>query len=205
MNKDGVRIGIMGGTFNPIHNGHLVAAEICRINFNLDEIHFVTSGHPAHKSSEYLATKEDRYNMTVLATEKNSFFTTSRIEIDRGGESYSIDTLEEYKRRYPKEGSIYFITGGDAIKQLDTWKSVDRLVKLCSFIAVTRPEYDNQTFFKIIETFKNTLGANILSIEIPPLRVSSTEIRKRIREGKTIENLVPQAVERYIYGKKLYR
>jgi len=194
------KLGIMGGTFNPIHQGHLVAAEIIRDEFKLDEVLFVPSGKPPHKDNNEIAAPKHRWIMTVLATASNGNFSVSAIEIEREGESYTRDTLLELKKIYGKKTQFYFITGADAIAKISTWHRSENLPKLAKFIAASRPGYKLE-WEKIDPSFRNSTYL----IEIPALAISSTEIRKRVRENKTIKYLLPQTVERYIYKNKLYR
>lgn len=194
--KSKIHIGIMGGTFNPIHYGHLLAAEEARQQFNLQEIIFVPCARPPHKNHHDIVSPEDRYKMTCLAISSNKYFKSSDIEIKRNGMSYSQDTVIEFKKIY-NDAEIYFITGADAIAELDTWKNVSELSKLCQFIAVNRPKHK----LKIKEEYLKFIHI----LEIPGVAISSTEIRQRIRQGKSIKYLVPEEVERYIYEHKLYQ
>lgn len=191
------RIGIMGGTFNPIHHGHLVAAEEVREEFGLDEVVFVPTGIPPHKDDGEIAKAKHRYMMVNLATATNPNFSTSGIEIKRDGKSYTLDTIREFKKIY-KEAAIYFVTGTDAVAEISTWKNVEELPKICEFIAVSRPGYplqlDDKNFIQHTHLF-----------EVPALAISSTDIRRRMKEGKSIKYLVPQTVEEYIYKHGLYK
>lgn len=194
------RIGIMGGTFNPIHHGHLVAAEIIRDELKLEEVLFVPSGKPPHKENDEIALPEHRWMMTVLATASNEYFSTSAIEIEREEDSYTRDTLLEFKKIYGKKAQMYFITGADAIAEISTWHKTEDLPKLAKFIAASRPGY-KLDWGKVDSRFRKYTSL----IEIPALAISSTEIRQRIREGKTIKYLVPEVVEKYIYKRGLYQ
>jgi len=198
--KKRYKLGVMGGTFNPIHHGHLVAAEIIRDEFSLDEVLFVPSGKPPHKDNDEIASPEHRWMMTLLATANNEYFSASAIEIERGGESYTRDTLLELKKIYGERTQMYFITGADAIAEISTWHRTEDLPRLAKFIAASRPGY-KLDWEKIDPRFRK---ATYL-VEVPALAISSTEIRRRIREGKTIKYLVPEVVERYIYKNKLYQ
>ncbi len=200
MKEEFYKLGIMGGTFNPIHQGHLVAAEIIRDEFELNEVLFVPSGKPPHKNNNEIAASKHRWIMTVLATASNEHFSTSTIEIERKEESYTRDTLLELKKIYGEKTQFYFITGADAIAEISTWHRSENLPKLARFIAASRPGYKLE-WKKIDPCFRNFTYL----IEIPALAISSTEIRKRIRENKTIKYLLPQAVEKYIYKNKLYQ
>src|SRR4030042_2999716 len=137
--KSHKKIGIMGGTFNPIHHGHLVTAQEALSQFKLDMVIFIPTGNPPHKIENEVASAEDRYIMTVIATSSNSNFFVSRMEIDRRGKSYTIDTVRQLKKNYGSSSLLYFITGADAILEILTWKNTDEIVSLCKFIAATRP------------------------------------------------------------------
>jgi len=196
MNKSEISIGIMGGTFNPIHYGHLVAAEEAREQFNLKEIVFVPCARPPHKNQQDIISPEDRYKMTCLAIRSNKYFKSSDIEIKREGMSYSEDTIIEFKKIY-KDAKIFFITGADAIAEINTWKNASKLPRLCEFIAVSRPGH----ILKIKEEYLKFIHI----LEIVGVAISSTEIRQRIHEGRSIKYLVPEEVENYIYKHGLYQ
>jgi nicotinate-nucleotide adenylyltransferase len=197
------RVGIMGGTFDPIHYGHLLAAEQARCKFKLDRVVFVPSGDPPHKTVRTLARPEYRYLMAVLATAANPYFSVSRAEIDRGGPSYSIDTIrsfiEHYKDRNPK---IFFITGLDAVMEIISWSKPDDILKLTTIIAATRPGYDT-------EKLKDAVGQDIFDkielLRASALAISSTDIRHRIANGLPIKYLLPDSVEQFIYKHSLYQ
>ncbi len=196
------RLGIMGGTFDPIHYGHLLMAEEARQAFALDEVVFVPNGRPAHKKAYLVSSPEERYAMTLLATGSNSCFSASRIEIERPGLSYTIDTLREFRRLYPQLEALYFITGADAVLEILTWREYDHLVRECQFIAVTRPGF-------VLERLSEIVDAAFLDrvhfLPIPRLEISSTDIRKRVREGRSIKYLTPDPVEAYVQQQGLYR
>lgn len=202
------KIGIMGGTFNPIHHGHLVTAQEALDQFGLDQVVFIPTGDPPHKVKDRLAGAEDRYLMTVIATSSNSRFFVSRIEIDRRGKSYTIDTLRELREQYGSGSGLYFITGADAILEILTWRKPDEIVHLCKFIAATRPGYDLfpiKELKKRLFNNKDDADRHIFNMEIPALAISSTDIRKRITEGRAIDYLVPEGVSNYILKHGLYR
>jgi nicotinate-nucleotide adenylyltransferase len=196
------RIGIMGGTFDPIHLAHLFAAEEARFKFNLEKVIFVPCGVPAHKKPYEVTPAEHRYAMVLLATANNPYFEVSRIEIDREGPSYAIDTVVAFRQLYGEDASIYFITGADAVLEILTWKETDKLIRLCKFIAVTRPGYD---LSKISEVLGEEYASAIEILQIPGMDISSTAIRQRVRNGEPIRYLVPEMVYHYIMQHKLYR
>lgn len=197
------KIAIMGGTFNPIHNGHLVAAEAVRQELDIDTVIFIPTGNPPHKESNPMYN-EHRYLMTVLATVTNPQFEVSRIELDRSGKTYAIDTVREVKELYGKNCKLYYITGADAIAQILTWKSPEKLLSQCCFVAVTRPGYDKTSLQKTISNLEENFRGNIITLEIPALSISSTDIRNRVHSSKTIKYLVPESVEEYISKFNLY-
>lgn len=200
MSKKAFKLGIMGGTFNPIHQGHLVAAEFIRDKFELDEVLFVASGKPPHKDRNGIASPEHRWMMTVLATDSNEHFSVSSLEIERVGESYTRDTIVQLKQIYPKNTECYFITGADAIAEISTWHKTEDLPQITKFIAVSRPGYKLD-----VRNIDSRFQKCTYLIEIPALSISSTEIRRRIKERKTIKYLLPERVEKYIYKNNLYR
>jgi nicotinate-nucleotide adenylyltransferase len=202
------KIGIMGGTFNPIHHGHLVTAQEALDQFRLDEIIFIPTGDPPHKIEDLLADAEDRYLMTVIATSSNDSFFVSRIEIDRKGKSYTIDTVKKLRKMYGKDSELFFVTGADAILEILTWKNTDEIVTLAKFIAATRPGYDLSKIKELRSTlFKSEEESNegISIMEIPALAISSTNIRNRIKESRPINYLVPEGVNNYIIKHGLYK
>jgi len=208
--KKNMKIGIMGGTFNPIHYGHLVTAEEALSQFKLDRVIFIPTGQPPHKTTCKLASPEDRYMMTVMATASNSHFFVSRIETERKGKSYTIDTLKELKFIYGESATFYFITGADAILEILTWKNPEEIITMCKFIAATRPGYN----LSRIEVLKKKLfGTNanpeitkdsISIMEIPALAISSTDIRERIKTNRPIKYLLPESVCNYLLKNDLY-
>lgn len=187
------RIGVMGGTFDPVHNGHLVAASEVAAALKLDEVIFVPTGVPWHKNA--VSSAEHRYLMTVIATAENPSFRVSRVDIDRPGTTYTIDTLEEIARLHP-HADLYFISGADAIAQILAWKDIDRIWPLATFVAVTRPGHNLE--------LPSVAAASILVLEVPALAISSSAVRDRVSEGKPIWYLVPDGVVRYIEKHGLY-
>lgn len=198
----GIRLGIMGGTFDPIHYGHLVTAEAARAAFNLEKVLFVPNRLPPHKKDYRVSEAKHRYLMAVLATITNKYFGVSRIELDRAGISYTIDTLRALRDVYGSEAELHFISGADAILDLLSWKDVDELLALCYFIAATRPGYKlSGQLQKLQEKYPN----RVFQVEVPALAISSTDIRYRVQRGKSIKYLLPESVEYYIYKHNLYR
>ncbi|MGL6173619.1 MAG: nicotinate-nucleotide adenylyltransferase [Cellulosilyticaceae bacterium] len=198
------KLAIMGGTFDPIHIGHLVTAEAVRNEFDIDEVLFVPTGNPPHKSNIDVTPTEHRYLMTVLATTANTQFNVSRIEIDREGVTYTIDTLKELKSIYGEEVKLYFITGADAIQQILTWKASEQLLQICTFVAVTRPGYHKQELLDKVQCLRQQFESSIKFLEVPALAISSSDIRKRVEQGRPIKYLVTEEVEKYIDKHKLY-
>ncbi|MCL2010669.1 MAG: nicotinate-nucleotide adenylyltransferase [Synergistaceae bacterium] len=190
----------MGGTFDPIHYGHLLAAEECRRQLGLDRVVFVPSGIPPHKDGS-VASSEDRYAMTLLATAEVREFSVSRTEIDRPRPSHTVDTLEEFLRDCPAESEFFFITGLDALLGIDTWKEYARLPSLCTLVSTTRPGYSAPD----VDSLPDGIRLGLKLLEIPRLDISSTDIRSRVRDGKGIRFLVPHLVEKYIEHCGLYR
>lgn len=194
------RVGVMGGTFNPIHTGHLVTAEEARHAFDLDPVVFVPAGQPWQKEGVDVAPAEDRYLMTVIATASNPAFAVSRAEIDRPGPTYTIETLREMRRAYPG-ADLYFVTGADAILQILSWKDPEEVLRDARFIAATRPGYDLE---RLEKELPEGLEDRVLVMEVPALAISSTDVRARVREGRPVRYLVPEGVARYIEKSGLY-
>ncbi len=203
--QDCKSIAIMGGTFDPIHNGHLVTAEAVRHRFKVDRVVFIPTGRPAHKTDKQVTHNEHRYLMTVLATMRNENFDVSRVEIDRPGITYTIDTIEALKKICRPDVRLYFITGADAIHQIMSWKEPERLLTLCDFVAVTRPGYRKNQMFEEIGEIREKFARRIHYMEAPALAISSSDIRERARKGEPIKYLLPQEVEDYIHKFKLYQ
>ena len=187
----------MGGTFDPIHNGHLVCAEEARIQFSLDEVVFVPSGEPWQK--EGVSPAEDRYLLTMIATASNCHFSVSRIDIDRGGPTYTIDTLRAFRAFYGDEAELFFITGTDAVAEILTWKHPEAVLDQAHFIAASRPSYS------LSEEHRTLFRDRVSVMEIPALAISSTDIRRRVTQGRPIRYLVPREVREFIDQRKLYR
>ncbi len=197
-----MKIGLMGGTFDPIHNGHLVLAEQVRTRFQMDKIIFIPAGNPPHK--EFVASKEHRYQMTKLAIEDNEFFEISRIELDQDHKTYAIDTVTRLRQMYGDETEIYFITGADMIIDLPTWKNFDELVHLCKFIGSTRPGVEDVELSQQINSLVKDYKADITITQVPALAISSTDIRRRVKYNLSIRYLLPKIAEEYVYTHSLY-
>ena len=196
MTQRRARLGVMGGTFDPVHHGHLVAASEVAARFELDEVVFVPTGSPSFKQDVVVTPAEHRYLMTVIATASNPRFTVSRVDIDRPGLTYTVDTLRDLARERP-DADLYFITGADAIAQILSWKDSPELFELAQFVAVTRPGH---------QLVVDGLPADRVSQwEIPALAISSTDVRARARGGKPVWYLVPDGVVQYIAKHGLYR
>jgi nicotinate-nucleotide adenylyltransferase len=190
----------MGGTFDPIHHGHLVAAEEARWQFELDRVVFVPTGRPWQKPVG-VSPAEDRYAMTVLATASNPAFGVSRLEVDHQGPTYTVDTLRRLRAAEPGGTRLYFITGADAVLQILTWKEPDQVLALAEFIAATRPGFDLD---RLLNQVPRAAG-RVHRMEIPALAISSSDLRARVARGAPIQYLVPDAVARYIHDHALYR
>lgn len=194
MSSAPARIGIMGGTFDPIHHGHLVAASAVAHEFDLDQVLFVPTGQPWQKGD--VSPAERRYEMTVIATASNPSFAVSRVDVDRPGPTYTIDTLRDLRKEYP-DAELFFISGADAIAQILTWKDADELWSLAHFVGVSRPGHRL--------TRGDLPGDRVSLLEIPALAISSTDCRDRVARGFPVWYLVPDGVVQYIAKYRLYR
>lgn len=202
------RIGIMGGTFDPIHNGHLVAgSEVAEI-FDLDVVYFVPTGHPWQKKDKKVSAAEDRYLMTVIATASNPRFLVSRVDIDREGDTYTVDTLHDMRKQFPDD-ELFFITGADALEKIITWRDWESMFDLAHFVGVTRPGYELPVPGGDSEAdlgpLQREVDAGRLSlVDIPAMAISSTDIRRRAEEGRPVWYLVPEGVVQYITKHGMY-
>lgn len=196
--SDKLRVGVMGGTFDPIHHGHLVAASEAAHRFGLDEVVFVPTGEPWQKAGRKISPAEDRYLMTVIATAANPRFTVSRADIDRAGPTYTIDTLRDLRGDYP-DADLYFITGADALSSIMSWHDWEDMFELAEFVGVTRPGY---------ELTEDMLPADVQErvhlLDIPAMAISSTDCRERAAAGRPVWYLVPDGVVQYIAKHRLY-
>ena len=191
----------MGRTFDPIHYGHLVTAEEALVQFNLDQVVFMPTGEPARKTHRVVTPAEHRYLMTVIATASNPDFSVSRLEIDRVGVTYTVDTMLSLRDIYGPDAELYFISGADAVLEILTWKDTERLADVCTFIAATRPGYD-------LTKFNEEPGSTHLPVEfmeVPALAISSTDIRERVASRRPVRYLLPEAVATYIRKNHLYQ
>lgn len=192
------RIGIMGGTFDPIHNGHLVAASEVAYRFQLDQVVFVPTGQPWQKAGRDVTAAEHRYLMTMVATASNPRFTVSRVDIDREGPTYTIDTLRDLRELFP-DAELYFITGADSLASIMSWRDWEVMLEMANFVGVTRPGYE---LSKDMLPLESQTGIEL--IEIPAMAISSTDCRKRAGEGEPVWYLVPDGVVQYIAKNNLY-
>ena len=198
-----LRVGIMGGTFDPIHNGHLVAASEVAWVYDLDEVIFVPTGRPVFKLDKHVTNAEDRYLMTVIATASNPKFTVSRVDIDRPGVTYTVDTLELLRSHYPSNVELYFITGADAIIDIISWRDAARIAQLAHLVGATRPGYD-------LESARASIAASgidfkVSYLEVPALAISSSDLRVRVASGQSLRYLTSDAVLGYIEKRGLYK
>jgi nicotinate-nucleotide adenylyltransferase len=193
------RLGVMGGTFDPIHHGHLVAASEVASRFGLDEVVFVPTGQPWQKSHKKVSSGEDRYLMTVIATASNPRFSVSRVDIDRGGPTYTVDTLRDLHAQRGDDVDMFFITGADALAQILTWRDVDDVFSLAHFVGCTRPGVDLNS-----PAIAELPAERITLMEVPALAISSTGCRERVTARQPIWYLVPDGIVQYIAKRGLY-
>ena len=195
MSSERRRIGVMGGTFDPVHHGHLVAGSEVAHRFALEEVIFVPTGEPYQKDNRRVSPPEDRYLMTVIATASNPRFSVSRVDIDRPGPTYTIDTLKDLQKAHP-DADLYFITGADALARMMTWHDADELFSLAHFVGCTRPGHRL--------TGAGLPDGKVSLVEIPALAISSSECRARVAAGEPVWYLVPDGVVQYIAKRGLY-
>jgi nicotinate-nucleotide adenylyltransferase len=191
----GRRVGIMGGTFDPIHHGHLVAASEVAGRFDLDEVVFVPTGQPYQKG--VVSPAEDRYLMTVIATASNPRFQVSRADIDRNGPTYTVDTLRDLRTLYGPDAELFFITGADALERILSWKDALEMLSMAQFVGVTRPGFELSD--------AHLPDDSVTLVEVPAMAISSSDCRARVAAGKPIWYLVPDGVVQYIAKRRLYR
>lgn len=198
-----MNIGVMGGTFDPIHNGHLAMARETRARLNLDWVVFVPAGQPWMKSARPLTPAVHRFEMVRLAIAPYPYFRLSRIEVDRAGPTYTIDTITELRAGLAASEEVYFILGWDSLAQLPHWRDVPQLIKLCRLVAIPRPGYSLPDLKSLAEQIPG-LAARLVLLDRPLIDISATDIRKRVAQGLPIDHLVPKAVAEYIEKLRLY-
>ncbi|ACA60361.1 nicotinate-nucleotide adenylyltransferase [Candidatus Desulforudis audaxviator] len=199
-----MKLGVMGGTFDPVHYGHLVVAEGVRYEYRLDKVIFVPAGRPPHKADRPMSGPEHRLTITALAIASNPYFEVSDLEIKRPGLSYTYDTIRELQSLYRPE-VVYFITGADAVLELLSWHRIRELLAMCRFIAATRPGYNLENLTVKLKLLPASLVERIVPVEVPALAISSSDIRRRVSEGRPIKYLLPEGVEEYVLSTGLYR
>ncbi|MDR0783648.1 MAG: nicotinate-nucleotide adenylyltransferase [Propionibacteriaceae bacterium] len=195
-----IRLGVMGGTFDPIHHGHLVAASEVAARFGLHEVVFVPTGRSWQKAHRRVSAPDDRYLMTVIATASNPRFSVSRVDIDRGGDTYTVDTLSDLRKVRGENVDLFFITGADALANILSWRGAEEVFELARFVGVSRPRSPLRA-----ETIAHLPSDKVTLLEVPALSISSTACRERIREGLPIWYLVPDGIVQYIQKRGLYR
>lgn len=214
-----MKIGIFGGTFDPIHWGHLRSAEEVREAFSLDRVLFVPTSKPPHKNNDFSASARDRLRMVRLAVAKNPRFRVSTVEITRPGISYSIDTLRHFAKQYTAQDKLYFILGLDAFREIGSWKNFEQIFPLCHFIVTSRPGCEDSNplretpvavrklfcYDRKKQKYRHRSGTDLFYIKLTDIAISASEIRGRLKEGKSIRYLVPSEVEAYIKKRSLYR
>lgn len=198
------RLGVMGGTFDPVHIGHLVIAEAAREKLVLERVLFIPTGIPPHKTPLGITDGKHRLEMVRRAIKDNPYFAISGIEVSRKGVSYTVDTLQKLRQIYGEECMIYFIMGADTVWDLLNWKQYEKVFRLCSFAAVARPGYDMAKTIRHIEFLERHFFADIQMVKAPLIDFSSTDIREKIARGESVKYLVPESVREYIMKKGLY-
>ncbi|MFC2050694.1 nicotinate-nucleotide adenylyltransferase [Chloroflexota bacterium] len=197
-------IGVLGGTFDPIHSGHLIMAEEARLKLGLARVLFVPARQQWLKTGRNIAPAVHRVEMVKLAIATNPNFEISAVDIDRPGPSYSVDTIAILQQQMGAEAKIFFLVGWDSLAELPQWKEPDRLIQLCKLVAVTRPGFSRPDS-KVLEASVPGVTQSVAWLDIAPVDISSTDIRKRVAQGLSIHGLVPEAVESYIKKHELYR
>ena len=195
-----MRLGLMGGTFDPVHYGHLVIAEVARVEHRLDRVVWIPAGDPPHKQGAPVTPQEHRHAMVVVATAGTTYFDVSRMELERQGPSYTVDTVRDFQAAHPQD-ELWFITGADAMLEILTWRRHEELIRSCRFIAVTRPGYDLK---RLSEVLPVDYLPQISTITAPGVDISSTNIRERCRAGDPVRYLLPEDVEAYARKHRLY-
>ena len=199
-----MRVGILGGTFDPVHLGHLIVAEEARVRLRLDRVMFIPAGQPWLKEGQPVTSPKHRLRMVELAVASNPFFKVLASEIDRSGPTYTVDTLEELRRSLGEDTGLYFIVGMDALEQFHRWKEPERLLELCNLVVVSRPGHQGVEINDLVGSYPQA-GERLVLLTVPRIEISSTELRRRVAEGISIRYLVPEAVEQYIMAHGLYQ
>jgi len=199
-----MNIGVLGGTFDPIHSGHLVIAEEARLRLSLAKVLFVPAGQPWLKTGRTITSAVHRVQMVKRAIAANPYFELSAIEVDRPGPSYSVETINVLQQQLGAEARIFFLVGWDSLPELPEWKEPTKLIQLCKVVAVTRPGFSRPDL-KSMESFVPGIIQSVIWLDIPPVDISSTDIRNRVAQGLSIHGLVPDEVEGYIEEHGLYR
>ena len=198
-----MNIGVLGGTFDPVHNGHLIVAEEVKTRLNLVEIIFVPAGQPWLKAAKPISPAEHRLQMLRLAIADKPYFKLSTIEIERTGPSYTIDTITELRDKFGSEDELFFILGWDSLAELPQWREPSRLIKMCYLVAVPRPGYPRPKL-KTLEVIIRGLSQRVMLMKKPEIDISASAIRERVARGLSIRHLVPEPVNRYIKEHRLY-
>lgn len=198
------RLGIYGGTFDPVHIGHLMVAEMSRQECGLARVLFIPANHPPHKRNKSISPNNYRLEMIKLAIKSNPYFEVNDMEFKRQGVSYTVDTLRDLRRIYSKQWELWMIIGGDTLLELDTWKDAGEIIKMCNFAIYMRPNFSADRCKAKAESIHRQWDTKIEFIQAPMIEISSTDIRSRVAQGKSIRYMVPYSVEEYIMNKELY-
>ena len=197
------KIGVLGGTFDPVHLGHLIVAEEIRLKLGLQEVLLIPAGAPWLKEEEAITAAEHRLEMAILATASNPYLNVSTVEIDRAGATYTVDTVVDLRAGLGAAARIFFIAGFDAVAEMPRWKNARRLLDLCEVVAVPRPGYQKLDL-RSLERDIPEAGQRIRKVDVPQIDISATEIRRRVAAGQSVRYLVPEPVEEYIARHRLY-
>ncbi len=199
-----MKIGLLGGTFDPIHIGHLIIAEEVRLCLKLDHVFFIPAGQPWLKGNSVISEARHRVTMTSLAIASNSYFKLSTVEIDHPGPSYTVNTIKTLQTQFNSAARLFLILGWDSLNELPLWKEPDKVVSICQLAVVPRLNYPKPDLKSLDKTISG-IASNTLMLDIMTIDISSSEIRRRVAEGVSIRYLVPQEVEKYIAKNRLYR
>jgi nicotinate-nucleotide adenylyltransferase len=197
------RIGVIGGTFDPIHYGHLAAAEEARVRVNLEKVLFAVAGLPPHKLDEEVTPVEHRLAMVRLGISSNPDFELSRVDVDRSGPSYTVDTISILQEQWGQGTEMFFVLGIDSLVEVPTWHQPERLIQLCHLVAVARPGFEVD--MRQLEDSVPGISSRVEIIGMPEVDISSSDLQRRVREGLPIRYQVPEEVERYIREHRLYQ